>query len=191
MLAAGLSERMGVQKLLLSYGDSTIIEKVLENLRLSGLTPVSAVFSQEIAQRITARPPWLKVAVNPEPQRGQSSSLAIGLSTLRRGEDFCIMLGDLPAAGAAGMKELYQKFIRRPPGCSVLAPSRDGAFGHPMFYAAVWRERFAAAQGDMGGKEVLKRYWNEIAAVHAADGHFMDIDTPRDYLLASGLRGDG
>lgn len=184
LLAAGLSRRMGTQKLLLPYGGSTIVETVLENLRLSGLTPVYAVFSAEVAGKITVSPSWLKIALNHAPEQGQSSSLSIGLEMLPAGEDFCIMLGDLPRAEPGDIKDLYMKFKDRPSGCTVLAPFRDGAFGHPMFYAAVWRQRFASAAGDAGGKEILKQYSREIATVAAEDGHFRDIDTPADYELS-------
>lgn len=189
LLAAGLSTRMGVQKLLLPYGESTIVETVLENLRLSGLTPVYAVFSAEVAEKISKPPNWLKIGVNPAPERGQSSSLAIGLDMLPAGEDFCIMLGDLPRAKPRDISGLYEKFNNRSEGCTVLAPFRDGAFGHPMFYSAVWRERFASAAGDAGGKEILKRYWREIMTVPAEDGHFKDIDTPADYEQSKGELG--
>ena len=180
-MAAGLSVRMGRQKLLLPFGESTIIGAVLENLRKAGLVPVCAVFSRELDEAVKYRPDWLQAAINPAPERGQSSSLAIGLSMLPGGEDFCIMLGDLPNARYEGMAGLYEKFLNRPRGSTVLAPAREGVFGHPMFYASVWKERFAGAEGDMGGKAVLKKYWNEISTAPAEEGHFRDIDTAGDY----------
>lgn len=189
LLAAGLSTRMGVQKLLLPYGESTIIETVLENLYLSGLTPVYAVFSAEVAKKISEPANWLKIGVNQAPQLGQSSSLAIGLEMLPAGENFCIMLGDLPRAKPGDISGLNEQFNRLPAGYTVLAPFRDGAFGHPMFYSSVWRERFASAAGDAGGKEILKRHWREIMTVDAEDGHFKDIDTPADYELSRGELG--
>lgn len=184
LLAAGLSTRMGMQKLLLPFGSLTVIETVLENLYKAGLAPVCAVLSADLAERITDRPGLLKTAVNHAPERGQSSSLAIGLSMLPPGSDFCVMLGDLPSATPEGMAVLCEKFKKRPKRSTVLAPLRDGAFGHPMFYASVWRERFALAEGDMGGREILRRHWDEIMTVEADEGHFRDIDTPEDYERA-------
>lgn len=181
LLAAGLSTRMGKQKLLLPFGESTIVETVLQNLYKAALTPVCAVFSADLALRIRPKPGLLETAINPAPERGQSSSLAVGLAMLPEGEDFCIMLGDLPYASCDGIAALNKKFAERQEGKTVLAPLRNGAFGHPMFYSAVWKERFAAAEGDMGGKAVLKRHYDEIMTVEASEGHFRDIDTPEDY----------
>lgn len=191
LLAAGLSTRMGRQKLLLPFGESTIVETVLENLYKARLIPVCAVFSADLALKIGANHELLETAINPSPEQGQSSSLAIGLTMLPDGEDFCIMLGDLPNASSDGMAALYKRFMARPEGKTVLAPQRNGAFGHPMFYSALWKERFAAAEGDMGGKAVLKRHYDEIMTVEADEGHFKDIDTPEDYGRARQAENSG
>lgn len=191
LLAAGLSTRMGRPKLLLPFGKNTIIETVLENIYIAGLIPVYAVFSADLAQRIRPSHGRLETAINPAPERGQSSSLAVGLAMLPEGEDFCIMLGDLPYASGDSMAALYKKFMARPEGKTVLAPMRNGAFGHPMFYSALWKERFAAAEGDVGGKTVLKRHYEEIMTAEVDEGHFRDIDTPEDYGRARQTKIDG
>ncbi|MDL2298251.1 nucleotidyltransferase family protein [Synergistaceae bacterium OttesenSCG-928-D05] len=181
VLAAGLSKRMGKQKLLLPFEGATILETVLKNLHNSGFENICCVFSREVDEKITNRPAWLSVAINPAPERGQSSSLAIGLGMVPDGENFCIMLGDLPLAKAEDIAALYRKFQALPEEKTVLTPARDGAFGHPMFYKAIWKDRFAGAEGDMGGKAILKKYWDEIETTVAESGHFKDIDTPEDY----------
>ena len=48
LLAAGLSKRMGVQKLLLPFGESTVVETVLENMLEADFSEIIAVFSQEV-----------------------------------------------------------------------------------------------------------------------------------------------
>lgn len=181
LLAAGLSRRMGTQKLLLPFKHSTVIETVIDNLKLAGLFPIYAVFSHEIAKALTVHHEWIHININPDPQRGQSSSLAVGLEMLPDGEDFCIMLGDLPCLSVKDILEISHKFQALQEGKTVLAPCRNGAFGHPMFYRAVWKERFKSAKGDTGGKNILFSYEHEIFRLEAPDGHFRDLDTPEDY----------
>ena len=82
LLGAGLSKRMGRQKLLLSFGDKNVIETVIENLRGAGLTRICAVLSREVASALASHAGTLEVGINEEPERGQSSSLAIGLEML-------------------------------------------------------------------------------------------------------------
>ena len=181
LLGAGLSKRMGRQKLLLPFGDRSVIETVIGNLRDAGARMIYAVLSREVAEALGPAAGPLTVRVNEEPERGQSSSLSIGLDMLPAGEDFCIMLGDLPLARAADIAALAERFKALPPEKSVLAPCRGGAFGHPMFYRALWRERFRGAEGDVGGKKILMRYEGEIERAEAPDCHFKDMDTPEEY----------
>lgn len=181
LLAAGLSKRMGVQKLLLPFGESSVIETVIKNMHEAGFSPIIAVFSDEVNEALSDRPAWLSIGINKNPERGQSSSLAIGLEMLPEDEDFCIMLGDLPFAGQEEMKKLQEGFSAIPDDKTVFTPCRDGIFGHPMFYRAIWKERFRIAQGDAGGRNILLDYKDEIVIAEAPDCHFRDIDTPDDY----------
>ncbi len=64
LLAAGLSKRMGVQKLLLPFGETTVIETVIENMHGGGLSPIIAVFSREVADAVQERPEWLRIGIN-------------------------------------------------------------------------------------------------------------------------------
>ena len=180
LLAAGLSTRMGRQKLLLPIGEKTMVETVVDSLENAGFTKICAVFSKETNEAVKDRPGLIR-AVNPNPERGQSSSLIIGLSMVPDGEDFCIMLGDLPFAESGGIAELADQFEHMQSEKTCLAPCRDGAFGHPMFYRSVWKTRLASADGDKGGKNILLEREHEIERTEAQDGHFRDIDTQRDY----------
>ena len=175
LLGAGLSKRMGRQKLLLPFGGKTVIETVIDNLRGAGFERICAVLSREVAEALPQLPRGVEARVNEAPERGQSSSLAIGLEMLSEGRDFCIMLADLPLATPEAIAALARRFDELPPEKTLLAPCRDGVFGHPMFYRAVWRERFRSAQG------IVALYESEIERAAAPDCHFKDMDTPEDY----------
>ena len=181
LLGAGLSKRMGRQKLLLPFGGKTVIETVIDNMLGAGIGRICAVVSREVAAALPRLPDGVAARVNEAPERGQSSSLAIGLDMLGEGRDFCIMLADLPLARPEAIAALARRFEALPPGKTLLAPCCGGAFGHPMFYRALWRERFRAAQGDAGGRKIVALYESEIERADAPDCHFKDIDTPSDY----------
>lgn len=185
LLAAGLSKRMGRQKLLLPFGGGTVIETVVSNLRASGFRKINAVLSREVEAAVTL-PEGVSVRINEAPERGQSSSLAIGLDMLEEGADFAVMLGDLPLVRPEDITALAKRFSSLSFGKTVLAPCRDGIFGHPMFYRAVWKNRFTEARGDSGGKAVLMSRADEIERIEASAAHFRDMDTPDEYrrLLA-------
>ena len=181
LLGAGLSTRMGKQKLLLPINGKKVIDITAENLHAAGFEEIYAVLSQQVAEAWTPLPPFIRAEVNPAPERGQSSSLAIGLGMLEEGEDFCLMLADLPLVGPSEIRALREAFDSMPKQKTVLAPNRNGIFGHPMLYRSLWRQRFRDAAGDMGGRNILKQYEREILRIEAPACHFLDMDTPGDY----------
>lgn len=186
--AAGLSRRMGTQKLLLPFGAGTVLEAVIGNLRAAGLTPILCVLSEATLQGLRPLGEDVTVLINPAPERGYASSLAIALDALGRAEPaalregpFCLMLGDLPTARARDMARLRAAFERRPAGYTALAPYREGRFGHPIFMEGLWRARLRAAAGDRGGRGILEAHEGEVLTVEGEDGFFEDLDTPEDY----------
>ena len=181
ILEAGLSSRMGKQKLLLPFGAKSVIESVIDSMTEANLLPIHLVLSREVSSALNIKSNTICTFINENPERGQSSSLAIALNSLPDKEDFCIMLGDLPLVRPRGAMLLYESFLSMPKEKSVLAPCRDGVFGHPMFYRSVWKERFGSASGDIGGKKILMHYNDEIMRIEAADEHFRDMDTPEEY----------
>ena len=137
LLAAGLSRRMGTQKLLLPFGpgkNGTVLEAVIRNLRAAGLAPILCVLSEATRRGLPPQGEDVTVRINPAPERGYASSLAIGLDALAEwGENpFCLMLGDLPTARPDDMARLRLAFGRRGEGYTALAPCRGGRFGHPI-----------------------------------------------------------
>jgi molybdenum cofactor cytidylyltransferase len=180
LLAAGLSKRMGRQKLLLPFAGSTVMGTVLGNILKSGLTPVNAVVSKDILSTLRSSD-QLRIEINDEPERGQASSFAIGLSMLADGSDFCVMLGDQPLVTPQEMRDFAEKFYSMPEGKTVLVPTHGETLGHPMFYKALWKMRFAGSKGDRGDKKVLFTYKDEILYADAPDSFFCDLDTPSDY----------
>ncbi len=59
VLAAGMSTRMGTQKLLLPFDGKTIIEKVVENILKSGIENIVVVLGAKSAEVEEALEFWL------------------------------------------------------------------------------------------------------------------------------------
>lgn len=181
LLAAGLSTRMGCQKLLLPFQGRTVLSAVLEQLLQSSLTPVIMVTSEDISRKITLLPPEVIPVINPAPERGQSESMRLGLEQLEEGDDFCLMLGDLPFATSLAMVQTHREFLGLPANYSALVPVRGEKYGHPSFFSFIWRDRFLAVQGDVGGRHMIKKYQGEVCTCCGDDSFFRDLDTQEDY----------
>src|SRR5882724_4950391 len=80
LLAAGRSRRMGAFKPLLPFGDSTVIESCIANLRSAGIDTVIVVAghrADELRARLENYP--VSFALNPNPDSEMSVSIASGM----------------------------------------------------------------------------------------------------------------
>lgn len=180
VLAAGFSRRMKTQKLLLPFGQGTVLSTVVYNVLGAGFDEVVLVVSKETKGACGSLSPCLREIVNETPERGQSSSLALGVSAAGEG-DFCVTLADLPLVSSDELARYRALFDARDRQYTALVPCRGGSFGHPSFFAPLWRERFYSVKGDKGGRDVLSAHHKEILRVAGEDSFFADMDTPEEY----------
>ena len=83
ILAAGSSTRMGTQKLLLPYSNSTMIETVIDNVLDSRIEKVMVVLghdSDEITRAIGQKP--VEICHNHHPEKGMLSSVMCGFKAI-------------------------------------------------------------------------------------------------------------
>ncbi len=183
VLAAGLSRRMGRDKLFLPFGSGSVLSTVLDLFRGIPFDRVVVVTSPDRAPAVAALAPDATIVVNGHPERGQSRSLALAVEAL--GEEprpFALLLGDMPLVRRSDLERLREGFARRPRGKTALVPERRGRFGHPSFYEPLWKARFREVEGDEGGRGRLRLFAEEVLFLPEDDRLFMDADTPRDYL---------
>jgi molybdenum cofactor cytidylyltransferase len=94
VLAAGLSSRMGVQKLLLPWKGKTVIEMVVDTMILSRITEIVVVTgrdAEQIASTLKSKP--VQIIYNPDFANGNMvTSLNTGLKALREKVDAILMV---------------------------------------------------------------------------------------------------
>jgi molybdenum cofactor cytidylyltransferase len=180
VVAAGLSRRMGREKVLLPFGDRTVLERVLLTLAATSIDERVAVVrpdlpqSAEIAVRGGAR-----VVVNPRPQEEMLLSIRIGIAELSPDVDaFFIWPADHPAVSAPTLTELARAAGRS----RVVLPVHAGRRGHPALVGADLVADIAAIPPGEG----LRHLWRarpEILTEIAVDdqGVLLNLDTPDDY----------
>lgn len=184
LLGAGMSKRMGVQKLLLPFNTKTVLETVLECLRGAHFEQILLVTTREIGDYIRKRVENVVVLLNNNPTAGQSESLKIGLNALENHEDFCLMLGDLPLVSVEDVTKIRWLFLNRDMTYTAVVPFSSQAYGHPSFFSGIWKKRFSALSGDMGGRSVIDEYRREVKLFPGSNSLFFDIDTEQEYRSA-------
>ncbi len=190
ILAAGQGTRIGKQKMLLPWGKATILERVIDNVLLSGVAEVVVVLgyqAEEMRGRLepdlAANPKRsrVKIIMNPAFKEGISSSLICGVEAV--GSDSraaMIVLGDQPQIGPDIMRKIMKSFMNNNKGIAV--PSFKGQRGHPVIIDMKFRPEIMTLKGDIGAREVVKFHPDEVLEVEISSQEIIrDIDTWRDY----------
>jgi CTP:molybdopterin cytidylyltransferase MocA len=182
ILAAGASSRMGTPKALLDYRGETFMGRLVRVLGEScePLIVVLGYHADVIRQRI---PSGSKVTINPDPSRGQLSSLQTGLAALpAEAEGFAFIPVDSPAVAENTVAMLARAFEQRKPETLFVIPRQSGKRGHPVFAARSVAAEFLALPPTAEAREVVHAHVDRTEYVDVDDsGIFTDVDDPEAY----------
>ena len=187
VLAGGASRRMGQAKAGLVHDGRTFLAHVLGALRGAGIDHVILVSGSAHDAVLAARPSGDDACVlrNPDPERGQLSSLKIALRALRtrqpRPHAAVMALVDHPAVQPATVAGLISAWSDTPQATIVL-PVFAGRRGHPVLFAeSVWDELLATPD-ELGARAVVHADATRVLEIPVDDaGVRIDVDTPDDF----------
>lgn len=187
ILAAGDSVRMGFPKaLLLTRDGRPFVAAIAETFAAAGLTAIVVVTGRD-HERITAALEHHTLAVtpqivrNPDPSRGQLSSLLIGIDQLPANAPAAVVtLVDVPLMTAETVRLVVAEWRRT--GAPIVRPAIDERHGHPVVFDRRLFQELRQAPLDVGAKAVVRAHAAEILNVSVTDeGCLVDVDTPGDY----------
>lgn len=195
ILAAGASTRMGTDKALLPWPPSNKTGGTLLSEAIQAFLPyndlVIVVAGRNVAQVMPpSKANSAVVVVNPQPERGQFSSLQCGLQeTLNRDCDAAIItLVDKPPVKASTLEKLRLEFdFALAKGKWAVVPEFGGRHGHPIIIGRQMIEAFLKAPVTANAREIQHLHQARIQYVAVDDpGTTMNLNTPDDYAqLAS------
>lgn len=178
--AAGLSRRMGQEKILLPYGRSTLLETILETLAAAGITDVVAVLRPDLPEAAErANRAGARVLINAHPEEEMIISIRLGLEALSPEiRAVFIWPADHPAVSLATIELL----ARRADPARALLPSYRSRRGHP---ALIGRDLLPSIE-KIPPREGLRHLWRmrpkALIEVPVEDqGVVQNVDTPEDY----------
>lgn len=182
MLAAGLSTRMGEEKLLLPLGDQLVIEASIEAAS-QVCDHLLVVVKRQLYQAVPL-PEGVIEIVNEHPEDGQSSSIRVAIEWIEHNEPTCdgvlFFLADKPRLDISGAVRIRERAERS--RSAIIAGRCLGAIGHPVAFGADWFEELVSMRGDEGGRQIIRRHPEVVEYLEVADSSAADIDTCNDYL---------
>jgi molybdenum cofactor cytidylyltransferase len=193
VLAAGLSSRMGVQKLLLPWMGKTVIETVVDTLIQSRITEIVVVTgrdAEQIASTLKSKP--VQIIYNPDFADGNMvTSLRTGLKALLNRVDAILMvLADQPQMMETTVKLLVDEWNRNPD--SLCIPSYQMRRGHPWVIPARLWDNLTNLDSHQTMRDFIRINEDEIRYVVVATPTILaDLDTPEDYEQQKNIIGTG
>lgn len=183
ILAAGQSRRMGRPKLVLPWGDKTVIENVVNELLSAGISQIIVVTggSNDLVEANLRSYP-VRVVFNPDYSSGEMmESLKIGLQNAPEGWDAClIVLGDQPQIRSVVVCDLLNEYFSTCAG--IILPSFRMKRGHPWLVGKEYWPELLEYRSPQSLRDFLSSHAQSIRYVNVDDVSVMlDLDTPEDY----------
>lgn len=187
---------MGSPKALLSDDEGhpfvVRIARSLAEAGLADITIVTGTAHEGIVAALTADPPPVVPTIvrNPDPSRGQLSSLWVGMDAAigPDTEGILMTLVDVPMVTAATIRVVIDRW--RATRAPIVRPAIGVRHGHPVIFDRALFAALRAAPLESGAKVVIDAHAARVLNVPVDDrGSLIDVDTPDDYqsLRRSGM----
>jgi len=178
ILAAGKSVRMGQPKMLMPWGNTTVLSKVIETLQAAEVEDIIVVTNSKIASQITSYK--LRVALNDEGE--MLESVQAGLQAQKPStEATLICLGDQPQVEEENVRKVCEGFLQSK--SPIVVPSYQMRRGHPWLIARELWDDILKLHAPQSMRDFLNTHKQGIFYVECdSPGILQDLDTPADYL---------
>jgi molybdenum cofactor cytidylyltransferase len=198
ILAAGESSRMGRDKALLPWpppasgqapSNETFLSAAIGSLLQATEFVIVVVGENEAALAPIIYGQGAALVVNPDPSRGQFSSLQVGLrEVLNHGRDAAIVtLVDRPPARSRTLSVLHDTFESADQEIWAVVPEFSGKHGHPYLVGREMMEAFLRVPASSIARDIEHQHQEHIQYVRVDDPLVaMNVNTPEDYAALEG-----
>jgi len=183
ILAAGQSKRMGQPKMLLPWGEGTVLLHVISMFLEAGIGDIVVVTGgarEQVENAISHLK--VKIIFNEQFDKGEMlSSIQCGIRALtRQTHAVLIGLGDQPQVQVGSVRAVCETY--RKSKSKIVVPSFNMRRGHPWLAERSLLNDLLAIKSPQSLRDFLNAHHGEIQYVNVEDpGILADLDTPEDY----------
>jgi molybdenum cofactor cytidylyltransferase len=186
ILAAGLSRRMGTPKMLLPWGETTVLGQVVATYTQAGVGEIVVVTGgarQQVEAEVTrlAASMPLCAVFNPQHEEGDMlSSLQCGLAALDGQTDAVLIgLGDQPQLSPAALQLILAALAENI--AQLFVPSFEMHRGHPWLVRRGLWDDILTMQAPQTMRDFLNKHAGQIFYIQTDHTILKDLDTPDQY----------
>jgi molybdenum cofactor cytidylyltransferase len=180
VVAAGKSERMDQNRMLLPLNGKPIIENILDSLEAAGVTQRILVLGGDIEPVVEAVRPKLgkvKIALNVAPEQGLTSSFQTGLIVISNLEAAFLVLGDQPILEPKFLAAMV-KTMEDNPQALIVSPVYEGKKGFPLLFRRQLFGEILSLTRAQTIDDLVRSHENSVVTVEAPAWTVIDVETP-------------
>ena len=183
ILAAGESKRMGQPKMLLPWGNRTVLTHVISVFQNAGLDDI-LVITGGARKQVEGLISKLNVRTIHNADYAQAdmlSSIQCGIRALTpQTQAILIGLGDQPQVQEGTVQRVCEEFIETK--SNIVVPSYQMHRGHPWLVARLLWDGLLGMKSPQTPRDFLNANQSEIRYINVNDPNILaDLDTPEDY----------
>jgi CTP:molybdopterin cytidylyltransferase MocA/xanthine/CO dehydrogenase XdhC/CoxF family maturation factor len=178
VLAAGMSSRMGRNKLTVPVAGKPMLRHVVEAALASRLESVTVVTGHDAAAvEVALEGLPVRLLHNPDYAAGLSTSLRVGIAACDS-DGVMVLLGDMPGITDSLMDRAIAAFDPAA-GRAICIATVRGEHGHPVLFGRQFFGELGKLTGDKGARALIDANAALLCEIEASDtGPLTDIDTP-------------
>lgn len=184
IMASGLSNRMGKNKLLMKLDNKFIFEIIFDKIKniREYFYEVIVIASEDIILK-SAISFGFKSVLNENSHLGQSVSVKLGIKNSQEVDGYMFCVADQPFIEIYTIKNLLNVFKENSE--KIIVPTFEGKNKNPVIFPKSLKDDLLKIDGDVGGRIVIKSNLNKVLRVCVeSEDEFIDIDTIQDYVRA-------
>jgi molybdenum cofactor cytidylyltransferase len=182
VLAAGRSQRMGHFKPLLPFGESTVVDHCVDNLRRGGVETIVVVLGHKASDlKHHLQNASVTFAHNPDPDSEMSASIAYGVQQIpTHARAILITPVDHPAVSPYVVAILVDAWKE---GACLVVPTFEGRGGHPVLVDSKFRDELLNLNPKRGLRGLFELHLEQVTRLSVDSSYIArDMDTWDDYL---------